>query len=418
VWPFSRRAEKRTSGDWFVSFADLIKVANTAAGVSVTPSNSIEHPAVYRCLYLNQSTIGSFPVDCLVKRGGKRLPYHEPLWMKAPNDYQDFHDLVGDTIVSCDQYDAAFLLKASMPSGQLVGLSVLDPNAVQMKRVDLGDGVPRIVYDVTTARGVARLAQTEILFIKAGLPVPGKLRGIAPTTALKETIGLGVAARQYGANFYGSGATLSGVIESAKDMNNEQIERLEKAFTRKHGGVSKSHAIGILSGGAQWKQIETDPDKAQALDTMKYTDGVIAAIFGIPAEYVTPVGMEGAKGYVTGLYQRQMLWYQTGLFPRITKLERAFSSLLPGSAYIKFNVNAWLRMDPEQRTAFYQAMQGGENMAPNEIRALEDMDPLGPEYDLPLKSVQWQHDGDPPSGGDTGTNSKPAPAGSSVKEGK
>jgi HK97 family phage portal protein len=387
VWPLKRK-EQRSSN--FISFGDLI-LPPTAAGTSVTPQNCIEHPAVYRCLDLNSSTIASFPVDCMKKVGKKRVPYPEPPWLRSPNDYQDFHELVAEAACSCDQYDSAFILKAVATGGQLVGLGVLDPNAVEMKRVDLGSG-PVVVYDVQLANGKVRLAANEVLRVKAGLPVPGGLRGVSPTVAAREVIGLGLAARQYGSNFYGNGATLSGLIETPNQMTQEVAERLKESFAKKHGGVSRSHAIGILSGGAKWVQITTEPDKAQALDTLKYTDGVIASLFGIPAEYVSPA-IEGAKGYVTGLYQRQMLWYQTGLYPRIVRLERAFSSLLPRPAYIKFRVEGWLRMDPEQRISMYRAGQMGEWLTINEIRALEDLNPL-PGGDEPLKSVQWHPDQD------------------------
>jgi len=387
MWPFSKKTETRDWATTWLSFSDLLG-ASTASGVNVTQTSAIEHPAVYRCVDLNAQTIGSFPVDCMARRGTRRVSYTVPQWITHPNDYQDFNGLVAEAQASQELFDSAFLLKVTSGS-TVVGLSVLDPTAVDMKWAELEDGSRVIVYDVQLVTGRVRLAQNEVLHIKAGLPIPGALRGVAPTVAARETIGTGLAARQFGANFFGSGATLSGVIETPGQMTQDQAERLQEAFKRKHGGVSRSHAVGILAGGASWKPLSVAPNESQHLETQKYTDSTVAALFGIPAEYVSPGGMEGAKGYVTGLYQRQMLWYQTGLFPRIMRNERAFSSLLPRPAYIKFNVNSWLRMDPEQRVAFYQAGQQGEWLTINEIRAWEDMNPL-PGGDEPLHSVQWQ----------------------------
>jgi HK97 family phage portal protein len=411
MWPFTRR-EARSGQEW-ITFADLLNSSWTAAGVHVTQANAIEHPAVYRCVDLNAQTIGSFPVDVLVKRGQRRMAYPVPEWIRNPNPFQDFNGLVAESQTSQELYDSAFLLKSS-DGNRLVGLAVLDPNTVEMKRVDLG-GKLVWIYDVQLVTGKVRLAYNEVVHIKAGLPMPGQMRGVSPVVAAREVIGTGVAARKFGSNFFGTGATLSGVIEMPGQMNAEQAERLQEAFKKKHGGVSKSHAVGILTGGAQWKPMSVAPNESQFLETQKYTDNQIAALFGIPAEYVGQA--EGAKGYVTGLYQRQMLWYQTGLFPRITRNERAFSALLTGNAYIKFNVDSWLRMDPEQRVAFYAAGQLGEWLTINEIRALEDMNPME-GGDEPLHSVQWQENVaaaepqeaqlpfDPPSPEDT-----PAPGG-------
>ncbi len=396
MWPFGPRKEARLGNPGWLAFDDLLYTGNTAAGVAVTQTTAIEHPAVYRCVDLNANTIGSFPVDCLVRRGEQRMPYPEPLWLKNPNDYQDFQGLVAEAQASQELYDSAFLLKAvNLATGHLEGLSVMDPAAVEMKRVQLKEGsAPVIVFDVRLRSGNLRLAATEVLHIKAGLPIPGALRGVSPVVAARETIGTGLAARQFGANFFGSGATLSGVIEIPGTMNAEQQDRLRDAFSKKHGGVSKSHAVGILSGGAQWKPMSVAPNESQHLETQRYTDVQIANLYGIPANYVTDI--PGVKGYVTGLYQQQMLWYQTGLFPRITRNERAFSSLLPRPAYIRFNVNAWLRMDPEQRISLYREAQIGQWMTVNEIRALEDMNPL-PDGDVPLLSVQWAQNAPEPA---------------------
>jgi phage portal protein BeeE len=109
------------------------------------------------------------------------------------------------------------------------------------------------------------------------------------------------------------------------------------------------------------------------------------------------------------------LWYQSGLYPRIRRNELAFSSLLPGGAYIRLNVDSWMRMDPAERTAFYQQAQLGEWMTVNEIRALEDMNPLD-GGDEPLHSVQWQENQPPPDAAGTDESPEPASAGSSVKE--
>jgi len=382
MWPFRKRESRDNS---FISFTDLIG-PSTVSGVRVSPSNSIDHPAVYRCVDLNSQTIGSFPVDCMVKRGDKRMNYPEPLWFRKPNEYQDFNALVAEAQASQEMYDSAFLLKATSATGQLVGLNVLDPNLVDMQWVKLG-GRDVIVYYVSLNGGKVRLAYNEILHIKAGLPIPGALRGISPTVAARETIGTGMAAREFGARFYAGDGNLSSVIEVPGAMTQEQTERLQEAFKRRHGGVQKSHALGILSGGAQWKSISVSPADSQALPTQKYGDVQIAQLFGIPPNFVTE--SEGTKGFVTGVYAQKQMWYTTGLYPRITRNERAFSSLLAGGAYIKFRVDSWMRMDPAERTAFYAAGQQGQYLTRNEIRAWEDLNPVegGDEF---LKSVQWQ----------------------------
>jgi phage portal protein BeeE len=87
---------------------------------------------------------------------------------------------------------------------------------------------------------------------------------------------------------------------------------------------------------------------------------------------------------------------------------------MPPNVYAKFSVNSLMKMDPAERTSFYQAAQQGEWMTRNEIRALEDMNPVdgGDEF---LHSVQWQESA-PPDDDGTDEPTEPAPAGSPVKE--
>jgi HK97 family phage portal protein len=155
------------------------------------------------------------------------------------------------------------------------------------------------------------------------------------------------------------------------------------------------------------------PDEAQFLEARRYTAGEVANLYGVPLEFVGD-GVSNGAAYVTGVSMRFRMWYLTGLLPRITRIEDAFTSLLPRGVYAKFNTNSLLRMDPEQQTAFFAAGQLGEYMTRNEIRALLDMNPIegGDEF---LHSVQWQENA-PPDDGGTDDSTEPAPAGSPVKE--
>ena len=69
-------------------------------------------------------------------------------------------------------------------------------------------------------------------------------------------------------------------------MTQEQADRLKEAFTKKHGGIDRSHAIGILSGGAAWTPLSVKPDEAQFLESRRYTAGEIANLYGVPVEFV------------------------------------------------------------------------------------------------------------------------------------
>lgn len=381
---FRAAREQRGAREDFLSFKDLVWQGTTHAGVRVTQANAFTLPAVYRCWALNTETVASLPVDAMIKlRTGKRQGYPTPWWLRRPNPEQDWGEFLSQVQLSLEMDGNAFILKVSDGRDELIAMNVMAPGAVEVDRTAEG----RIIYKVQRAdRTIEVLPDTAVLHIKA-LTLPGAIRGMSPITALQQTIGLGMAAEQFGAQFFGTGATLSGIIEMTSTPSQEAIDRLKEGFQRKHGGISNSHAIGILTGGATFRPLSVKPEESQFLETRKLTAVEIAHVYGVPEEYVANV--EGAKGYVTGIYARQYMWLQAGINPRLWRLERAFSALLPGGAYIKFNRNAFLAMDPGERSQFYAAGLRDRWLVPNEVREKEDMDPL-PGGDEALWSVQWQ----------------------------
>jgi HK97 family phage portal protein len=380
MWPFSRSKEPEQRhwvdlSSW-TSFGDVTgRSGNTTSGVSITQSTVMTLPVVYRCIQINCETVASLPVDCLVKRPGGREEYPRPSWLDKPNDEQDWADFATQVQYSYELDGNAFILKASSGlTGKLAGMYVLDPRRTMPRRMNVA-GTQALVYEVTMEGGrVETFPANAVIHLKGMVP-PGELRGLSPIGQLRETFGLVGAAQEFGASFFGYGANLSGVIQmpAGQKLTQEAADRLKADFTKKHGGVSKSHAIGVLSGGAEWKPMSVKPDEAQFIETMKFNSVQIAHAFGVPPVMVTDVS--GAAGYVTGVMASRLDWLQTGLLPRITRLERAVSAQLPRPAYIKLNVRGLLRGVPAEQAAQMDADIRNGIRSPNEWRELLDLEP-------------------------------------------
>lgn len=372
-----------TTGDWFLAFRDALETNRTAAGVSVTQESALGLPAVYRCRSINADTVSSTPLDCMKKTDSGRASYPKPRWMESPNDMMEFGEFVGQMQDSLEADGNAYALRAVTSGGQLAGLYPLNPALVTPERLPSG----RLAYDIAQTNDVpTRVHANEMLHIRGFTPA-GEVRGISPIAALKQAIGLGLAAQKFGAQFFGNGANLSGLIEHpGPDPGEEKANRVKEAFSRKHGGLEKAQAVGILFGGAKWVPMSVKPEEAQFLETRKFNAVEIAAAYGVPSWLVTDA--EGAKGYVTGLYATMYMWLLTGINPRFVRWERALTALLPPNVYAKFNRNSFLAMDPTERAEFYAAGLRDRWMVPNEAREKEDMDPMSGGGE-PLWSVQW-----------------------------
>lgn len=400
MWPFSR-SEKRTLTDisQFTTFADVergMRSGNTASGMSITEDSAMTLPVVHRCVQINCETVSSLPVDCFAKRPEGRVSYPTPRWLEKPNDEQDWGDFCAMGEYSYEVDGNIFLLKASTETGgRLAGMYVLDPLRTTPRRIELG-GRNVLTYDVAMDNGDVRTYPANAVIHMKGMVPPGQLRGLAPIAQMRETLGVFAAAQEFGAAFFGNGATLSGVIEyPGARLDAAAVERLKADFMKKHGGVSKSHAIGVLTGGAAFKPLSVNPDEAQFLATMKFNAVQIAHIFGVPPHWVTDA--EGAKGYVTSLMSNRLDWYQLGLLPRLIRWERAMSAEMTRPAYMKFNVRALLRGDAKEQTALMSSELQNAVRTRNEWRELLDLDPAegGDTFFLNGGMVPLNDDGTP-----------------------
>jgi HK97 family phage portal protein len=358
----------------FTSFQDVEgKTGNTAAGVVITERTATTLPVAYRCIQIHCETISSMPVSCVRKVGEDRETYPSPKWVERPNDDQDWGEFIAQGQFSYEVNGNTFILKATTERGGIAGLYILNPGKTQPRRV-VYEGRHITVFDVCLDDGTTKtLLPNEVIHLKGMVP-PGSLRGLSPINELREWLGVGKAVEIFGAQFFGAGSVLSGVIESAKPLDDPTVKRLQEDFTRKHGGVRKSHAIGILSGGATWRPISVNAEESQFLETMRLNAAQTAYIFGIPPHMVADVS--GAKGFVTGVMAGRLDLHQFGLLPRYTRWERGLSTLLPPGVTLKFNERGLLRGDATEQSALMTAgiNNGVESRA--EWRARLDLPPV------------------------------------------
>lgn len=353
------------------------------SGVSVTQASALTLVPVYACIRLRAETIGSLAVDSFRRKGEDRVPTPRPAWMDQPNPDSTFNEAIERAVSSLDTDGNVFI---GITSYDDLGLPrewyVLDPRSVVVERRE--DGTTQFVvggsdtypaWNRFTNRG-----EQSILHIKA-FAQPGSLRGLSPIAQASEAIGLGLAAEKFGARWFGSGSTPSGVIELPGNPNQIVADSIKDNWQKKHGGVKNSHTPGVLFGGATWKPITVSPNEAQFLETRKFQVGEIARLFRVPPHLIGDVDKSTSWG--TGIEEQTIGFVVYSLTPTLVRLERAFDLMTVRGNFTKFNVNGLLRGDAKKRWEAYQiALQNGV-VTPNEVRHWEDLNSL-PGLDKPF----------------------------------
>ena len=355
----------------------------TYAGTIITQDTSLKIGAVYACVRLLADTISTLPVDTFYREGGARKPFRpKPLWVENPDIGTAREDHLQQAMVSLLLDGNVFIRIFRSRTGEILSLVVLDPTRVEVRR---NPATREIEYVLDAGTGTT-LRADEVLHITE-LRKPGALRGISRIDEVKQSLGLASALEEFSARFFGQGSVTAGIIEWPGNLTREQAKDLASGFEDGHRGLKRSHRPGVLFGGAKFVKTGVDPNEAQMLESRQFAVEEIARIFRCPL-HLLQVSTPGAMSYAS-VEQNAIQFAQYTLRPIISKFETALSSLLPGPAFVKFNLDAILRGDIQTRFAAYSTGQLAGFLSVNDIHRLEDMPPAdgGDEYRVPLANV-------------------------------
>lgn len=343
----------------------------TQAGTRIDEENIFQVNAVFSAISLIADTISTLPTEAYVRNNDTReLMRPRPNWVTRPDVDIPAAAFWNSVIVSLLLDGNVFVRVFANNAGQVANLTVLNPKQVEVKRSAVG----RMLFTVEGESNA--LTSDDIIFIP-DLVRPGKTRGVSRVEALKESFGLALALERFAATFFGQGTNLAGVIEVPGNITKEQAEQLARGFDTRHRGWKKGHRTGVLSGGAQFKSTQVDPQQSQAIEARRLAVEDVARAFNIPPHLL---GLPDHSSSYASVEQTNLAWVTHGLRPLISKVEQSFTPLLqrsPGgeSAFLKFNLDGLLRADIDTRMSAYSKGLAGGFLTINEARSLEDLPP-------------------------------------------
>lgn len=238
------------------------------------------------------------------------------------------------------------------------------------------------VYDKTRT-----ISQDDMLHF-IGFSLDGKV-GIGVITWAAMQLGVSLENQKYGETVFKNRGLTYGVIESDNRVDDPNKKLLADGFNAKMS-TQDPHQVAVLDEGMKYKQIAISPAEAQFLETNK--NGVIEVCrwLNIAPHLLKDLG----NANYSNIYQQSIEHVQISVLPRVVKIEqelnyKLFNSKEQGTYYIKFNINALLRGDLQSKAAYYTSMVYAGIYTRNEIRELEDINPLE-GLDEPLQPVNMQ----------------------------
>ncbi len=360
---------------------------DTLSAKGLSETRALQMIAVWSCVSIIADNVASLTLEQF-NASKSSAPLPSPPWIEKPNDEMtpiDFwHRVLSSLLLNGNAY-----IFYSMGSTTLQALYPIHPSLVNVTRRR-----GRLVYGI----GGKEYDSSSIIHIRA-FTVAGSDVGLSPIEYARQAIGLGLTAEEFGARFFDQGITMSGVIETPKDLTEAQARILAKTFGDMHTGTKKAHLPGVITNGGAWKQLSITPEQAQFLETRRFQKQEIAALFRVPAYLLDP-SVQSSWG--TGIQEQNRAFVQYTLTPWLGRIEQAISAALnPRALKVKFSTKALLRGSTLERYQAYALGLTNKWLTVNEVRAEEGLEPL-PEKEAPPPPPAADDpadDGDPPNEG-------------------
>lgn len=201
--------------------------------------------------------------------------------------------------------------------------------------------------------------------------LPGSVVGLSPLGACAKLTSTGRYAQAMMEDWFKNRALPgSTFVNSQQTFDMDQAEAVsDRLAARLRNGKPLVH-------GKDWKfeSLQLSAADAAFIESAKLTATQVASIYGVPPEKIG--GEAGSSLTYSTVELNNIDLAQSSLQPWTARLEEEFSSWLPSPQYVKFNLDASIRVETKARYEVHQIARtiGLNNI--DEIRALEDLPPL------------------------------------------
>jgi HK97 family phage portal protein len=362
-----------TDGDFWAQFAGR----ETHSGQTITDASVLRLSAVWACARLISETIATLPLSMYERTStGRRLaPLHRL--------HLILHDQPNADTTAAVHWEAtvaAMLLRGNayaekqMIDGRVVGLEFLSPFRLQIAIGHNGKKVYRYSMGGLKEREIPEARIWKI----PGFSLDG-VTGLSVINYGSTIFGAAQAAEQAASATFSKGLMPTTALLFPKVLNPSQRDDMRTSLETLSGAVNSGRPV-VLEAGTEIQTVGIDPADAQLLESRAFSVEEICRWFRVPPFMVGH--SEKSTSWGTGIEQQMLGFLTFTLGPWLRRIEQAIvKDLLEPKErqryYPKFAVEGLLRADSAGRAAFYSAMVNNGILTRDEVRALEDREPMG-----------------------------------------
>lgn len=335
-----------------------------------TKSTSLTLSAFFNGVDQLSTDIAKMPKAIYRKENGtrKKLNAHPANYLiaTAPNDLMTAFDFWRVIVLLMLLKGEAFVqIHRNSITGEEEFFDILDN-----EKVDVLKSGMKLFYKINGKE----VNSADILHFK-GFTLNG-IRGISVISFAASNLGIQLDSQKYSGEMYANRGLGYGVIETDKDVKNENKKKIVEGFTDKMNGKGPIKTA-ILDFGLKYKSISITPAEAQFLETNRFGIEDVARWLNMPVHKLK--NLQNAN--FNTLEQQNIQYVVDCLMGWTAKIEAELNKkLFPKNNafedYTKFNEKIFLRGDSKSQAEYYTKMVYAGIISRNEVRELEDRNPV------------------------------------------
>ncbi len=272
--------------------------------------------------------------------------------------------------------------------GEVTELMPLHPDRVRLELLPSGE----FRYRFTDRFGCENILSRGQVWHLRGLSSDG-LMGLSPIDLARESLGMALAAQDYGARFFANDAKpTGGWIEfpgSFKD--NEAKKVFRESYQQAQSGANRGKVL-VLENGMKFHEVGVTNKDAQFLELRKFQITDIARLFRVPPHMIADLD----RATFSNIEQQSLEFVMHTMTPWAERWEASIESELlleSDELEVEFDFANLMRGDAASRAAYYQSGIQNGWLTRNEARIAENLNPLE-GLDKPLRPLNMVEEGD------------------------
>lgn len=360
---------RKTIWDW---------ISTNFSSKPVTEKSSLGLAAFWSGVRLISEGVATLPIDIKRRNGMMREEYSHPISYTLNSRFNpNLSAVYGKQIIAANalmQGNGYGLI--SRQKGAKHEIYPIHPDRVSIKVEEDDDATYEIFYvvEIDEKRSLM-VSQMDMIHIRGFGTDP--IMGFSLFDYARTVLGLAISAQDYGLEYYQKGTRVDGYLKYPGTLDEPTKDSIANHWRSNYGPNGKRQ-IAILDGGTEYTPISVNNKDSQFIETRGFQALDIARLLRVPPHKIAILD----NATFSNIEEQNTEYVNDGLMIWLKKFEEEFEYKLlsekekDGNVYIKFNTNALLRGDIESRSQFYEVMRRTGVYSINDIRELEDMNPV------------------------------------------